>query len=368
MLDGDNSPREPKRRRTDIYNTFGDLSLSDVIEFVGRNLRLIATTTGAAVGIAVLYGLFATPLYTAYGQLLIDARVPYLANEQWTEAGIALDTAQVESQAAVVWSEHIARSVVQKLKLDEDPEFAEAAGLDPQPAPEEQKASKDGVASNVDEDALRSIATEVQRNLAIRRIGLSYVLEVAFTSQEAEKAAYVANAIMQAYIDDQISQRAEAARQGSQWLERRINTLRLQMNAASLRVQEFKARRDYSIVGQSNDASPEEEGPPETNHAPAKGYTETLDELESTALTYRKMFESALQAFTEAEQRQSYPVSNARIISTAITPISKSSPKRVRAVAIAAVAGILLGLGIALFKAGLVYSSRRPETGEDALS
>jgi len=364
VLDGDNNAPEPKRRHTDIYNTFGHLTLTDVIEFVGRHLRLLATTVSTAVFFALLYGFLATPLYTAYGQLLIDARVPYLANEQWTEAGLALDSAQVESQAAVLWSEHIALAVVQKLNLLEDPEFGGAPGLTPKAPEGDQAASKDA-AAKVDPDLLRTIATEVQGNLGIRRVGLSYVLEVAFSSQDPEKAADIANAIMQAYIDDQISQRAEAARQGSEWLERRINTLRLQMNAASLRVQEFKARRDYSIVGRSNhdDGPPaDDDAPIETNPAPAKGYTETLDELESTALTYRKMFESALQAFTEAEQRQSYPVSNARIISTAIKPISKSSPKRLRAIAIAGVAGILLGLGVALFREGLAYSRRRPES------
>ncbi|WP_072393090.1 GNVR domain-containing protein [Hyphomicrobium sp. CS1GBMeth3] len=368
MLDGDNSAPEHKRRHTDIYNTFGHLSIADVFDFVRRHLQLLAVTTSTAIGLALLYGLFATPHYTAYGQLLIDARVPHLANEQWTETGLVLDTAQVESQAAVLWSEHIARAVVQRLDLLEDPEFGGAPGLTPK-APEGDEAASEAAAAKIDPDLLRRIATQVQGHLDIRRVGLSYVLEVAFTSRDPEKAADIANAIMQSYISDQISQRAEAARQGSQWLERRINTLRLQMNAASLKVQEFKARRDYSIVGHSTldgDAPVDGNAPADAGPAPTKGFTETLDELESTALTYRKMFESALQAFTEAEQRQSYPVSNSRIISTATKPLYRSSPKRMRALAIATVAGLLLGLGLALLQEGMTFGRRKPQAGQRA--
>src|SRR5690606_17523446 len=100
---------------------------------------------------------------------------------------------------------------------------------------------------------------------------------------------------------------------GSEWLERRINALRIQMNEASLKVQQFKARRDYSIVG-SPQAS---EGAPGNKSSSPSGLNETLEELDATAMTYRRMFESALQAYTEAEQRQSYAVSNARILSSA---------------------------------------------------
>jgi uncharacterized protein involved in exopolysaccharide biosynthesis len=166
------------------------------------------------------------------------------------------------------------------------------------------------------------------------------------------RAARLANAFMRAYIDDQISVRAEAARQGSDWLEKRINALRLQMNESALKVQEFKARRDYSILGRpaSGDRAPE------ANAAP-KGFAETLEELESTAMTYRRMFESALQAFTEAEQRQSYPVSNARVITAATPPTGHSYPRRRQTLVIAAMAGLIFGLGLALLREGLRHTS-----------
>jgi uncharacterized protein involved in exopolysaccharide biosynthesis len=370
------------RRHDDIFNTFGQFTITDVIDLVRRHIGLLTTTTTTAVALGVCYVLFSTSLYTAHGQLLIDAKVPHLTNEQWTETGIVLDSAQVESQIAVLMSEHIARAAVKELDLVRDPEFGLLPPLPPKAdaaSPSEEKpaaTAEDTPAAAPEEpdpELVRKVASRIQGPLGIQRLGLSYVIDVSFTAQDPERAANIANAIMRAYIGDQISMRAQAARQGSDWLEKRINTLRLQMNAASLKVQEFKARRDYSIVGRATaDAGRsatdggrtavdigrsgvEKERLPRGLPSP-EAFNETLDELESTAMTYRKMFESALQAFTEAEQRQSYPVSNARIISTATPPLSRSSPKTIRTLAIAAVAGAFLGLGLALLSEGLAYA------------
>ncbi len=394
MVDGDTGAPH-SRRHDDIFNTFGQFTVTDVIDLVRRHIGLMMTTTTIAVALGLCYVFLSTSLYTARGQLLIDAKVPHLTNEQWTETGIVLDSAQVESQIAVLMSEHIARAAVKDLDLLRDPEFGVPELMPPlPPEPDADAASPSGdapaaasgeapapplgekppaVLEEPDPELVRQVASRIQGPLGIQRLGLSYVIEVSFTAQDPERAANIANSIMRSYIGDQISMRAQAARQGSEWLEKRINTLRLQMNAASLKVQEFKARRDYSIVGRSTaDAgrsavdggrsaidigrSAIEKDTLPRGVPSSEAFNETLDELESTAMTYRKMFESALQAFTEAEQRQSYPVSNARIISTATPPQSRSSPKTIRTLAIAGVAGALLGLGLALLSEGLAYA------------
>lgn len=309
------------------------LSINDLIDFARRHLYLISIGPVITVSLAVIYLLFfAVPMFTAQGELLIDAKVPQLTNEQWTEAGIVLDNAQVESQMVFLKSIHLAKSVMDKLKLWDH------TGVPP----------ADTAASTPEESAamLKAISS-FQNSIDVDREGLSYVLRVSFTDPDPARSAAVSNAIMDAYIEDQLATRSTAARQGSEWLERRINDLRMMMNAASRKVQEFKARRDYSIGGQTPDV---QAGPDKKNATSAEGLADTLDELESTAMTYRKMFESSLQAYTEAQQRQSYPVTNARVISRAFPPLKKSSPQRLRILLLAAVLGGLLGLGAALVR------------------
>lgn len=361
MHDGTSSP--PPGTPHDPYNAFGQLSVGDVVDFVYRYFVLISATVALGIALAVIYILTAVPLYTAYGQLLIDVKVPQLATEQWREAGSALDNAQIESQIAVLRSEPVALAVVRRLDLANDPAFMSSVtpapdiGAKPSataapPSGSQQMWSKD--------DRLITAVGLAQAGLGIRRLGFAYVLEVSYTAADPAFAARLANAYMQAYIDDQISVRSDTARQGSEWLEKRINALRLQMNEASLKVQEFKARRDYSIVGRSptgdSASEPRESGP--------KGVTATLEELEATAMTYRRMFESALQAYTEAEQRQSYAVSSARIISIAKPSAGRSYPKRKQALIVGAVAGMMLGFGIALLREGLRFAGRSRAQGK----
>jgi hypothetical protein len=106
-------------------------------------------------------------------------------------------------------------------------------------------------------------------------------------------------------------------------------------------VQEFKAKRDYRILSKPDN------GQAGDQQAPRVG-SNTLEELESTAQTYRKIYESYLQAHTESVQRQSLPVTNSRVINTATAV--KSHPRVLRLLAAAIAGGILVGLALALMR------------------
>lgn len=137
------------------------------------------------------------------------------------------------------------------------------------------------------------------------------------------------------------------------------------MNDAARRAQEFKASQDYRILKKSdrNAVEPSGQEPPRAAEEP----TTTLDELEATAQTYRKIYESFYQAFAETVQRESYPVSNARIISKATIPGHKSHPKTKLILALAALVGTLAGFGIALVKHSLDETVRSSKQVREAV-
>jgi capsular exopolysaccharide synthesis family protein len=74
-----------------------------------------------------------------------------------------------------------------------------------------------------------------------------------------------------------------------------------------------------------------------------------LRELESRAKSYRDLYEAFLQKYT-ASQQESFPITEARLISPASPPTSKSKPKTVVVGALALMGGLGLGLGLALFR------------------
>src|SRR5262249_4008086 len=78
----------------------------------------------------------------------------------------------------------------------------------------------------------------------------------------------------------------------------------------------------------------------ETNQA-----LSTLRNLEGSAETLRTLYRTALQRATELIQMQSFPGADARLITRASTPTSKSSPKTLLVMSASLVGGLLLGFG-----------------------
>jgi Mrp family chromosome partitioning ATPase/capsular polysaccharide biosynthesis protein len=73
------------------------------------------------------------------------------------------------------------------------------------------------------------------------------VVDVSVSSEEAAKAARLANAVAQAYLAEQTDVRADAARQVSRSLTGRLNELKQSVQSAEDRVQAFKV--SHNIVG-----------------------------------------------------------------------------------------------------------------------
>jgi polysaccharide biosynthesis transport protein len=336
-------------------------SLEGIVYFLIRNRVAILASIGAAVLAALLYGAAATPIFTAHTQLLLDPRLPQVIREL-SEARTLLDRSEIDNQIALMRSEQIARTALARSKRQ-----AEAKpGSDPASAL--AAAEKTELVNVTDEGRMQQAIQQFQNALTVSRLGVSYVLEIAYSSPDPEMAARMANAAADAYIEDQLAARALAARQGSQWLEERIEELRQLMNSSALRLQQFKAKRDYRIVGKTDrSGGPASAKQPDADEDKAPSRI-TLEELESTAATYRKIYESYLQAHTESVLRQSFPIGSGRIITRATVPSSPSRPRRMRLLLLSIVVGAMGGIGIAFVREGLQHWRRlrhgSPETDE----
>lgn len=371
--------QDDERRRNDEL-----LSIADVISFFKHFWPSIASTAAICFILGLLYVLTATPTYTAVAQLLIETNQPAGPTITTTpEAAVALDTPQIESEIAVLNSEQIVERAVKVLDASVDGKTATDKAAS-KPATEPSTSQRgwlsrlffgDAPPETPAEEAkkIRQQVNAIQDNLSIKRVGLSYVLELSYRDKNPKVAAEVVNALGDAYVQDKIDGRAEAARRSGMWLEARIEEIRRLMNEAALDVQEFKARRDYRLADRpapsdrdlgldflpkpgnapdtsaKNDTSTNKDGQRLANAPEAP----TLEELDSRALTYRKIYESYLQAYTDTVQRQSFPGTASRVISRAEPPKRQSSPKRGLTLVASIVFGSFLGIGIALVRTAL---------------
>ena len=173
-------------------------------------------------------------------------------------------------------------------------------------------------------DERTQIATaQLQKSLEVRRIGISYVIDVSFSSRSKEKSARIANAVAHSYLQAQADVKSEAIRAADKWLEDRLGIIRAETLAAENAVQEFKAQAKSVSAGA------------------------VLVDLESYAKLKRNFYESFLQRHLENRQQETSPAVVARILSPAYPPLSRSEPRTIIVLGIGAILGMFVGLAVA---------------------
>lgn len=126
-------------------------------------------------------------------------------------------------------------------------------------------------------------------------------------------------------------------------------------------------RSDYEIA-KSREASLDQSMKSMVAQADNTGQAQVkLRDLESAADTYRNLYNNFLEKLQNATQNQSFPISDARIIGTAVKPYEKSSPKTLLALAGGLVGGLCLGFGAAFARELLSDVLRTPAEVEDEI-
>jgi Mrp family chromosome partitioning ATPase/LPS O-antigen subunit length determinant protein (WzzB/FepE family) len=287
------------------------VTLADALVFLRQQFWVIAGTVAVLLILAILYVVVTPSTYVGRAELLIE---PEKQPALWQANGtvdLTMDSAQVESQVEVLQSERIASDVIAKLGLINDPEFR---------------------TSGSDYERQRAALSHFENALSARRVGQSYVIEVSFRSRDPQKAAQITNAVTDAYLRDQQQARQDVADQASQWMESQIADLGVQLNTAAAAAQEFRVSHGITEVSGNN-------GQPQL--------IDKLTQLETKAEAYRKVYEGLLEHFTEDRQQASYPVSNARVITSAAQPLGKTYPKTKLILLLAILAGLVVGIAIA---------------------
>ena len=208
------------------------IDLQRILSVLWRGKAIILSAVAASLLIAVAFVLIVPHRYTAVTQILIDPTDLHAVGNELTPTNQANDATVllVESQVRVLTSDSVLRRVVKTEGLDKDPEFA-------------GQAAAEGI------DASTAALNALKRKVGVKRAERTYVVDVSVTTREAAKSARIANAIAQAYLQEQTDVRSDAARQISQSLSSRLTELKDRVRAAEDRVEAFKARNN--ILGAS---------------------------------------------------------------------------------------------------------------------
>ena len=446
--------------------------LKSFTDFLRRQFPIILSFILLCIAIGVAYLLTAPQMFTAHTSMIIDThKVQLFRNLEQPSNNNIVDTGMVDSEVELLKSENVSLAVIKRFNLANDPEFiGPGSGI---------FQTLLGWVSDLSGHRFGqgTVATEYERTrraaaifanrLTVKRVGLSYIIEVSFESLDPKRAADIADAVANEYIVDQLQAKFQAARQAGGWLRDRLRELREQASTAERAVVEFKVQNNIVSIGGSDKRHMHEQQVAELNsqlaiaraqvseasarleriqsvlRAPSPDATvdETvadslknevvnklrsqyltlaerqedwsrryggnhlavinirnqmseirhsildelrriaesyksdyaiakerqagieqelgqavvrsqsasraqvqLTELESNAQSYRTLHDDFLQRYTESVQAQSFPVTDARIVTPAARPLSNSHPKTFLVLLISAFGGTVLGL------------------------
>jgi polysaccharide biosynthesis transport protein len=239
-------PDEPVGRTAEGWR-YPTVDLREMGRILRRRYRLLALPAAVLVTLALAYLAFATTLYTATSTVLVDPRrASVVETNQSVLSNFGTDDATIESQTLLIQSVAILQRVVRKLKLVDDPEFKPTPGiLDPV-----KRLFSTGGASNgaSPEDAARARSIEIlQKRMKVTRQGTTFLVDIAVSSESPQKAATIANAIADAYFEEQVRAKYDATRIAATWLNGQIDDLKSRVVASEKAVEDFRSANNLMV-------------------------------------------------------------------------------------------------------------------------
>ena len=223
-----------------------------------KKTKIIAITVLVAVtALAVVNAI--TPRYRSESRLLLEARenVFLRADADKNGAGAAtIDPEAVTSQIQLVLSRDLAREVIAKLKLADNPEFDPALR-----GPSVIRVllslfgiARDPAAMTKEERTLESYYDR----LNVYAVEKSRVIGIGFMSEDPDLAARVANAIAETYLKMQQTAKQNQTRAAGDWLAGEIANLRVKVADTEAKVEVYRSKTNL-FVGSNNTSLPNQQ-------------------------------------------------------------------------------------------------------------
>jgi polysaccharide biosynthesis transport protein len=207
-------------------------------------LTLLATAAAFVVVNAI------TPRYRSETRILLEAKenVFLRAEADKIVDRTTVDVETVTSQAQIILSRDLAREVIRKEKLVDNPEFNAPGGIG-RAILSVLGLARDPTEMSAEERTLDAYYVR----LNVVAIEKSRVISIAFSSADPDLAARVVNSIAATYLTAQTSAKQQQTREASQWLSGEIANLREKVEEAESKVEQY--RTQSNLYGGANNTS-----------------------------------------------------------------------------------------------------------------
>lgn len=201
---------------------------TEALSILWQRKTLIGAVVAGSTALALVALQVIPPNYTAEALIALNTRSSASEQLLTTKPNVAappLTTVMVSTEINILESRELAGQVVDALALDRDAEFN--TRLEPLPLPNwlatawrslrgEDDGSKDDYTLTVD---------AVLKHLKVKSDADSFVIRIAFTSEEPRKSALIANAFTDLYIRGQREAKLAEMQLATDWITKQITQL-----------------------------------------------------------------------------------------------------------------------------------------------
>ena len=249
-------PRQLRRWRRSPYD--GEPDLRGLGRVLWQKKARILGLTLLAGGVAFLVVNAITPRYQSESRLLLEARENVFLRAEADKTGerATIDPEAVTSQLQLVLSRDLAREVIKKEKLADNPEFDPSnGGL----AALRAILGMLGIGRDLSTMSPEERTLEAYYDrLNVYAVEKSRVIAIDFSSANPDLAAQVANTIAATYLSMQQAAKQDQTRAAGNWLAGEIEKMRAQVADAEAKVEEYRTRANL-FAGSNNTSLPSQQ-------------------------------------------------------------------------------------------------------------
>lgn len=229
----------------------GQMGLGDIVAMLRRHVVLIILLTLTATGLATTIAVTTAPTFEATSTVLVDPRKKTIVKDAEVVSELPADTPTVESEVELLNSKTTMIQVIDRLDLRNDPHFNREAfhkkvlrqlgwkSVRPSDMPQTSRAH-DVLASN--EPDRDEIIDAFAKSVKVQRRRNTYLIEVIATANDAIMAARIANAVVESYLKQQLSNKSKVTGQASDWIEQKLEGLRQKVVDSDRGIAQFKSK------------------------------------------------------------------------------------------------------------------------------
>jgi capsular exopolysaccharide synthesis family protein len=190
-----------------------------------------------SVAVVTLFTLRQPKVYQAGGTVIIETQAPQVLGNQVQDVVDMGNNAYwigkefYETQFNIIRSRTLAQKVVENLGLDHDDAFL---GIDKIPDAKlkaELRASADAVGM-------------VQGGIRVDPVRDSKVVNIRFEDRDPERAARIANGVIEVYVQQNVDRKVDVSRSAADWLQGQLTQLKGQLDHSEVALFDYKKAND----------------------------------------------------------------------------------------------------------------------------